>query len=155
MGETHGLSNTKEYRTWISMKERCLNPNHRSYSYYGGRGILVCPEWINSFKKFYEDMGEKPKGLTLDRINNNHSYSKENCRWATYHTQALNKRQYKKRTCKDTPTQIGGISGVHWRVARCDWYVYFRGKYITTTKSYLEACCRRKSAENAYYNGVV
>ena len=87
-----GMINTKVYRCWQSMKQRCLNKNDIGYKNYGGRGITVCPEWLNSFKNFYADMGKKPEGLSLDRIDNDGNYCKENCRWATLEEQHNNTR---------------------------------------------------------------
>ena len=86
------MINTKVYRCWQSMKQRCLNKNDIGYKNYGGRGITVCPEWLNSFKNFYADMGKKPEGLSLDRIDNDGNYCKENCRWATLEEQHNNTR---------------------------------------------------------------
>lgn len=79
------------YQSWSHMKHRCYNPNSNRYSRYGGRGITVCEEWRNSFETFLADMGEKPDGKTLDRINNDLGYSKENCRWATAKEQTHNR----------------------------------------------------------------
>jgi hypothetical protein len=77
------------------MKARTTNPNNREWKSYGGRGIKVCYEWLNSFEKFYEDMGDCPKGQTLGRINNDLGYCKSNCRWETRYQQA-NNRQYNR-----------------------------------------------------------
>lgn len=82
---------TTTYRTWHSMLQRCLNENTGQYEDYGGRGITVCDRW-RSFENFLADMGEKPSGLTLDRIDVNGNYELSNCRWATQHEQAINKR---------------------------------------------------------------
>jgi len=78
----HKMCSTPEYYTWANMKDRCLNNKNKRWNRYGGRGITVCGRWLN-FKNFYEDMGEKPAGKTLDRINNNDGYYKNNCKWST------------------------------------------------------------------------
>ena len=81
-----------EYRAWKHMRERCMNPKCKAYKNYGGRGIVVCSRW-QSFKNFFEDVGPKPSSKhTLERINNNLGYDKNNCKWATWSEQAKNKR---------------------------------------------------------------
>jgi hypothetical protein len=94
--EKHNLSRTKIYNTWISMKDRCFNKNNRNYKNYGGRGITVCDEWRKSFLTFYNDMGKRPSEKSLDRIDNNGNYCKNNCRWATPKEQNRNTRRNKK-----------------------------------------------------------
>lgn len=95
---THGMSSSSEYHTWQQMIARCTNPNNVRFKHYGGRGISACPEWLDSFEVFYNDMGARPKGLSLDRINNDGNYSKFNCRWADIETQNRNKRQRGKKS---------------------------------------------------------
>ena len=90
---THGMSGTREYVTWRSMKNRCQNPNSTVFDHYGGRGITICKEWVDSFETFYRDMGDKPNGLTLDRIDTNGDYTPSNCRWATQSVQCRNQRR--------------------------------------------------------------
>ena len=92
----HGMTNSPEYSVWTAMKKRCLNKNHPDYYRYGGRGIKICKDWILSFEKFYADMGNRPNGYTLDRIDNDKGYEPNNCRWATLEVQSNNKRNNKK-----------------------------------------------------------
>jgi hypothetical protein len=85
------MTNTSTYAIWDSMHQRCSNPKRKDFSKYGGRGISVCTEW-DKFDDFLADMGERPKGLSLDRIDNDLGYSKSNCRWATAIQQGRNQR---------------------------------------------------------------
>jgi hypothetical protein len=84
--------NTREYNSWRSMIMRCNRKTNHNYIYYGNRGISVCDRWINSFDNFIEDMGKRPKGMTLDRINNDGNYEPSNCRWETIEKQNNNKK---------------------------------------------------------------
>lgn len=88
---------TPTYHTWNAMIQRCTNAKHPAYKNYGGRGVTVCKRWKGCFANFLEDMGERPEGLTLDRIDPEQGYSKENCMWASIHHQNSNQRRYKQR----------------------------------------------------------
>lgn len=89
----HGMSHHPAFAVWHSMKQRCQNPNHHAYHNYGGRGIMVCKEWSESFEAFWRDMGPTYRhGMDLDRINNNEGYRPGNCRWTTRKINTRNKR---------------------------------------------------------------
>lgn len=88
----HGKSRTRTYRIWQHILDRCCNKNNTGFKYYGGRGITVCEQWTN-FENFFNDMGECPPNKSIDRINNDDGYKKDNCRWATQVEQNRNTRQ--------------------------------------------------------------
>lgn len=100
---THSLSSTLEYTSWEGIKRRCLNPNNKFYKNYGGRGITVCEDWLK-FENFIRDMGNKPdKSYSIDRIDVNKGYNKENCIWSNRYTQDRNRTdsvniEYKEET---------------------------------------------------------
>lgn len=132
-------SRTKTYEIWNNLKKRCNQK--QNYPFHGGRGISYDSSW-EVYDNFLKDMGEKPEGKTLDRINNNQNYTKDNCRWATYSEQNIN-RGFRK----DNKTGVKGVQN-------------FKAGYLVTavrnkTRTYLgyytdffEACCARKSWEN-------
>lgn len=143
-----GIEETTEYRIWGTMKSRCLNPNDQAYENYGGRGITICEEWL-SFENFLNDMGSRPsENHTLERINNDKGYSRENCKWATWETQNRgNKRLNKNNT--------SGVRGVYLNKKTGSWYasIYTSGKqiHLGTFNSFVEAATARKQAELKYW----
>lgn len=91
-GQTRGLRRPPTYQCWRNMISRCTNANRPDFASYGGRGITVCERWIASFPNFLADMGERPAGTSLDRIDNAKGYSPDNCRWASKDEQMQNTR---------------------------------------------------------------
>lgn len=142
---THGRRHTAEYRSWYAMKDRCLNDKCHAYKDYGGRGIKISQEWIESFEKFYSDMGKKPSKLhSIDRIDNEKGYTKSNCKWSTPKEQANNRRLSSKNKT--------GIAGVHWDKSKNSYrsQINYKGKMMQLYNGvdFFNACCFRKSAEN-------
>ena len=104
---THGMSKTSPlYATWVTMKSRCLDPKSKGYKFYGERGITICDRWKNSFSAFVEDMGNRPGGYSIERMNNDGPYSPDNCRWATRFEQANNKCNNRKITFRGTTKTV-------------------------------------------------
>lgn len=111
---------TPEYRSWVAMKSRCLYPSQPSFKNYGGRGISVCERWVKSFSDFLFDMGKKPSAShTLDRVDVNGNYSKENCRWATMPEQVKNQRKRKSTSIYNHVHFDRHSRGIkRWRIKR-------------------------------------
>jgi hypothetical protein len=101
-GHAHAAGATPTYRSWAAMIARCTNPKHDAYPYYGGAGIKVCKRWFK-FENFLADMGEKPKGLSIERKNGRRNYEPSNCIWATHTTQMRNTR-------RNVVIEIDGVS---------------------------------------------
>lgn len=144
--KTHGQTKTPEFNTWVNIRQRCYNKNHPQYKDYGGRGILVCDRWLESFENFYNDMGEKPfKKATLERKNTNGNYTPDNCKWATFKEQQNNRRnnrivEYdgKKQTLQQWADEYNIDSDiVRSRIDRDGWDLY-KALTINYEERYIE-----------------
>jgi hypothetical protein len=142
---------TKEYSAWSSLKSRCINPNHRQYKDYGGRGITICDDWL-TFNGFFADMGLAPsKSHSIDRINNDLGYCKSNCRWSTKTQQVINRRVPSKNT--------SGYRGVRWCKRDKLWVATIgingKTKSLGSFKDINEAIAARLAAEEIYYKPLL
>lgn len=146
---THGATNTKTYGVWEGMLQRCNNPNSVGYPDYGGRGITVCKRWL-SFEEFFTDMGERPEGTSLDRIDVNGNYCKENCRWADASVQGFNQRKSTNNT--------SGRTGVSWNKQKLKWdaYIMKDRKKINLGRFEMkeDAILAREQGELKYYGFI-
>lgn len=149
------------YRVWVSMKQRCHNPKSKAFGLYGARGIGVCDRWLHSFANFDRDMGPRPPGLTVERIDNDGPYSPDNCRWATRAEQNRNRRgrlrftfQGRTQILAEWAREFGISSGTlrhrlltfHWPIERAltappdcaqksaNRYLTFRGETLTVVQ---------------------
>jgi len=131
MFKTHGASKSRLYSVWQTMKKRVFDKNRKDYKHYGGRGIKICDEWVNSFDSFYGwaiSSGYSPE-LTIDRISNDEDYSPNNCRWVDMSTQANNKRNNRRvavngenKTHMEWAREIGGNATIiRDRIERLGW----------------------------------
>jgi len=143
----HGMYRSHEYRTWEGIIQRCTNPKSKQYKDYGGRGIHVCDRW-RTFINFFEDMGKKPKGMMIERTNNELGYYKENCCWATHREQSINKRIRSESQ--------SGVKGVYWLEERQKYQVQIGIDNKNYTVGYFgtiqEATIARQNAEKQYWN---
>lgn len=147
---THGKSKTKLYSVWCQMKRRCINPNDGKFADYGARGITVCERWRESFEAFERDMGPRPKGFTLDRIDNDGNYEPNNCRWAKPATQSRNNRKNiwvehegRRMVAADFAAIMGVTSKSLYKVMSRD------GLSPHDAVDYIKANRRRKSDQSA------
>ena len=142
----HKMCGTPTYNTWGRMIQRCNDKKDVDYKDYGGRGITVCSRWLE-FENFFEDMGTRPDGLSIERVNNNKGYSPDNCKWATSTEQNRNKRLGKNNKT--------GIAGVNWHKRYQRYCVrigvnckrLFIGRFVTLE----QAIIARKQAEQKYW----
>ncbi len=149
----HGLWGThrKTYQCWSDMKQRCLNPKHKQFPNYGARGITVCTAWLNSFDKFLSDMGTKPDGMTIDRIDNSGGYEPNNCRWATTTQQCCNRRGIQHLTFMGATMPIE-----HWgrRIGRDPCTIRYRikrGLPMEIVLSPTELSQKKDASHKSYY----
>ena len=121
------------------MKQRCYNTNRPNYKYYGGRGIVICDEWLNSFQAFFDwaMANGYQENLTIDRVNTDGNYEPQNCRWVSFKEQATNKR----------PWSNTGAAGVTYDKKNHRYRVYLRHNYLGSRKSLEEAVALRKQVE--------
>jgi len=123
--KTHGMKYSLEYSSWVAMKDRCLNTKSKDYTKYGGKGITIYKQWIDSFEKFYEHIGKKQKGQSIDRIDNTKGYEPGNVRWANNSQQQRNKQNSlwllwnnKKTHIMDIAKDLGiskGAAHLRWK----------------------------------------
>ena len=137
VGGTHGMYGTPTHTSWRTMRERCLKDYHKNYESYKDKEI--CQEWVDSFESFFNDMGERPEGHTLDRIDNNLGYNKENCRWADVTLQNTNKLP----TYKNKHNGMAGVTETKYG---------FTAKLFYKTKRYYLGTFKTAEEANKAYN---
>ena len=141
INKSHGMWNTYTYRSWADMKARCLDEGHRHHGIY--KDVEICEKWL-TFEGFYEDLGERPRGMTLDRIDGTKGYYLDNCRWATGSIQAKNQ---KKRNIETAVSQYKGV-GRDIRAKRTTGYFFTVTRDYITVRKY----CSSELQAAAFFN---
>lgn len=139
----HGKSETAEFSVWTDIQTRCYNPNRDSYQHYGGRGIQVCERWKKSFDDFLTDMGIRPDGMSIERIDNDGDYTPLNCKWATPKEQANNKRNVVRLEILGVTKTISQWAYVSGLKIKTIWSRHKRGKRGVELIEPLEKAGRR------------
>lgn len=143
---THGMTGTPTYLSWLKMRERCYLDTYAEKEYYQDKGVIVCDEWLQSFENFLFDMGERPEGKTLDRIDGTLGYSKENCRWSDLTTQAYNQKRGSNNT--SGRTGVYQMSNGSWLASISHYNTYI---VLARNVSFEDAVSAREVAEIKYY----
>ncbi|MDR5851711.1 hypothetical protein QCE79_30995 [Caballeronia sp. LZ003] len=153
----HGCSESGTWKSWVDMRARCYSKSNKAFRDYGGRGITVCDEWKESFSAFLRDMGERPDGLTLERIDVNGRYDKTNCKWADRVEQARNKRDNRVITFggeRRTLAEWSEITGIpHYVIsARIDSFWSLEQALTQRPRlGFRRTTAQRASDESAFY----
>lgn len=143
---THDMYSSNIYRLYYGILQRCYNPKSTKYAIYGGAGVTVCDRWLESFENFYEDMGERPEGLSLNRVNGAKIYSKETCEWATYSIQSYDSIRSHNKAVGVIETKCGTYQ------ARIGYNCKIL--HLGTFSTLEEAVAARQVAELKYYGFV-
>lgn len=144
--KTHGMEGTPTYKSWNNMMMRCTNPKRINYAEYGGSGVTVSDSWYK-FENFFEDMGVRPDGMSLNRIAGSKVYSKETCEWATFSEQSYDQKKRSTNTSGKTGVSFQEVTG-KWKVEISKVRkIYFIGYFI----NFESACAAREEAEIKYY----
>lgn len=126
---THGMRGSREYSSWQAMKARCLDPSNKDYPRWGGAGIAVCQEWIDSFEAFFAHIGSRPADTTLDRIDTTKNYEPGNVRWATRKEQQRNRRTAYRWHIKGREFETHEEAAAHFSVSDHTVWRWVHGQY--------------------------
>ena len=143
---THGMKYSKEYESWSGAKQRCLCKTNKEYRRYGGAGVIFHSPWVDSFELFFEHMGYRPAGTTLDRIDNNLGYIPGNCRWATSSEQNTNKKNSYIITIEGIDFNSYTEAGKHFGVSRQTIFKWVNGcqdKRRNKTRRVKDGCSKK------------